>query len=186
MKTTELNVGHKLLSTLWLILQACWPTIECHVYQFVPGTSISTQFVSILVIILPLIQVLHSLNGDHPSKDLRNWFIALSFCSPIRNTSQRMFEHVLPCRRATQSSLREVCPTLVILQLLHQKFVIRIFWYSSKLISFGLHSRWVHPKYAWSRNDVSSSRSTFFINFFHMGAICFFCPATLMSSHIYW
>ena len=30
------------------------------------------------------------------------------------------------------------------------------------MISFGLHSRWMHPKYTWSRNDVGSSRSTFF------------------------
>ena len=45
------------------------------------------------------------------------------------------------------------------------------------IIPFGLHWRWVHPKYTWSRNEVGSSRSTFFINFFHMGAMFrFFQP----------
>ena len=46
--------------------------------------------------------------------------------------------------------------------------------------SFGLHSRWVHPKFSWSKNDVGSSRSTSFINFFHMGAIFFFLPAIFL------
>ena len=32
-------------------------------------------------------------------------------------------------------------------------------------------SRWVHPKYSWSRNDVGSPRSKSFINIFHMRAI---------------
>ena len=57
-----------------------------------------------------------------------------------------------------------------------------IFAYFPIMISFGLQSRWVHPKSSWSRNDVGSSRSTFFIDFFHMGAIFCFCPAILMSS----
>ena len=30
------------------------------------------------------------------------------------------------------------------------------------MASFGLHSLWVHPKYTWPRNDVSSSISTLF------------------------
>ena len=35
----------------------------------------------------------------------------------------------------------------------------------SIIVSSGSHSRCVHPKDTWSRNDVGSSRSTFFINF---------------------
>ena len=54
--------------------------------------------------------------------------------------------------------------------------------YSFLLIAFGLHSRWVHPKYTWSRNDVASPRSTSFIKFFHIGAIFCFFPVILMSS----
>ena len=36
---------------------------------------------------------------------------------------------------------------------------------SSMTLSFDLHSRWVHLKYTWSRNEVGSPRSTNF-NFF--------------------
>ena len=44
------------------------------------------------------------------------------------------------------------------------RFVIRTFYlYSSTVLSFDLHSRWVHPQYAWSRNDVGSLQ----INEFH-------------------
>ena len=54
-----------------------------------------------------------------------------------------------------------------------------IFVYCSMIVSFGLHSRWVHPK---QRNEVGSSRTTFCINFFHMGSkFCCF-PAFLQSS----
>ena len=52
------------------------------------------------------------------------------------------------------------------------------------MISFGLRSRWVHPKYTWSRNEVGSSRSTFCISFFHMGTIfCFFPPLHVIHKH---
>ena len=39
----------------------------------------------------------------------------------------------------------------------------------------------MHSKFSWSRNDVGSSRSTCFINFFHMGAIFRIFPDILMS-----
>ena len=39
-----------------------------------------------------------------------------------------LFEHVLPCRRTTLPSLREVFPSLAIFQLFQQKFVIRTFF----------------------------------------------------------
>ena len=35
----------------------------------------------------------------------------------------------------------------------------------SIIVSFDSHSRWVHPKYAWSRNEVGSSISTFLRQF---------------------
>ena len=53
---------------------------------------------------------------------------------------------------------------------------------SSKMVSLGLHSRWVHHQCAWSRNEVGSSSSTFFINFFRMGAILCLFPDMLISS----
>ena len=57
-----------------------------------------------------------------------------------------------------------------------------IFVYSSTTISFGLNPRWLYPKYTWSRSDVGSSVSTFFIHVFHVRAIFWFFPAILMSS----
>ena len=141
-------------------------TIKCLVYHFVPSTSISRQFVTILLIILQLIQVPVSWNGDHPSMDLKPCRAGPLFCLPVRSISQNIFEHVLPCHRTTQKSLREVFPTLVTFQLLQQKYVIQTSLNSTIIISLGLHLRWAHPKHPCSKNYVGSSRSTFFINFF--------------------
>ena len=127
MKSILLTVCRKPESVWRLLLQICSRTRECQVYQFVPSTSIRRQFVTILLTILPLIHVPISCNGEHPSKDLRLCVTALSFCSPSRNIFHRIFEHVLPCRKTTQPSLSEVIPTLLIVQLLQQKFVIRTF-----------------------------------------------------------
>ena len=82
MKSNELNIGHKLLSILWLISQVCSLTKECLVYPCVPNTSILRQYVSILVIILPLVQVLPVSTDDHPSEQLKLFALALCFCSP--------------------------------------------------------------------------------------------------------
>ena len=57
---------------------------------------------------------------------------------------------------------------------------ISLFWFI--VSSFGLHSRWVHPTYTWSRNDVRSSRWTNSINVFHIGTTFCFRPLILMSS----
>ena len=94
--------------------QFCSRTTRCQVVEFVPSTSISRQFVSILLTILHLIQVPLSWNGDHPSKDLRLCATALSFCSPIRNISQHIFcvwdrigqmvRHSIPRRSGTRGS----------------------------------------------------------------------------------
>ena len=112
------NVCHKLVSILWLIEQLCSLTIDCLVYRFEPDTSISRQFESRLLVNLQLIPVLPSWNGDHPSKEWRLCTTAPLSCLPMHNISQRIFKHVLPCRRTTPSSLREDFPTLVIFQLL--------------------------------------------------------------------
>ena len=126
---------------------------KCLVYRCVPSTSMSRQFVSTLSIILQLIQALPFWIGDNPSRDLKLCRAAPLFCLPTRSISQRIFEHVLPCRGTTRHpgylsvAPAEICDS-------------NIFVYSSMIISFGLHSRWVHPM--WS---ISST-----------------CPAILMSS----
>ena len=105
---------------------------RCQVYQFVPSISISRQVAIILLTILQLIQVV-----VHPSKDLELCMIALCFCSPVRNTVPRIFEHVLPCRRTTRRSLREVFHrgnfSVAPAEIRDSNF----FLYSSIMISFG-------------------------------------------------
>ena len=81
-------------------------------------------------------------DGDHPGKDLRLRITALFFCPPVRNISQRIFKHVLPCRRNTLLFVFEIFPTLVIFQLLQQKYVIRPFFCIHPInITFGLQPR---------------------------------------------
>ena len=45
-----------------------------------------------------------------------------------------------------------------------------------------VHSLWVHPKYTWSRNDVGSSKSTYFIKIFQVGPRFSVFPASFISS----
>ena len=73
-------------------------------------------------LVLQSIQDLPNWIDDHPSK---LYFTAPLSCLPVHSIAQRIFEHVPPCRRTTRPSLREVSPTLVIFQLLQQKYVIQ-------------------------------------------------------------
>ena len=141
-KSNLQTVCHKLLSISWPVEQVRSLTIECQVYQFVPCTRITRQSESILPTILQLIQVPLSWNDDHPSKDLRLCVVAPLSVLQIHSTAQRIFEHALPCRR-TQSSLREAFSTLVIFQLLQQKFVIRTFMLSASQVHVIKKWRWL-------------------------------------------
>ena len=87
-----------------------------------------------------------------------------------------------PCRRTTLQFLREVFSHPGNFSIAPAEIRdSNNYLCCSIIISFNLHSRRVHPKCTWTRNDVASSRSTF-IHFFHIGAkFCFF-PAILMSS----
>ena len=113
MKSNDLNVGLKLLSIWWLIEQICSLTKECQVYQFVPNTSTPRQFVSIL--------------------------LTVHFLEMVIIPGRTRDYQLLPCRKTTRPSLREVSHTLAIFQLLQQKFVIRAFctfqsWFRSVYI----------------------------------------------------
>ena len=116
--------------------------------------------------------------GGRPNKDEKLWKVAASFCLPILN-----FEHVFPSRRTTLKFLREVWShpgnfSVAPAEIRDSNILL----YCPIFFLFCLHSRWVHPKKTWSRNDVCPSMSTSFINFFHIGAkFCFF-PSVLMSS----
>ena len=92
---------------------------------------------------------------------------------------QRTFQHGLPCHWTTPLLLREVHPTLANFPLLQQKYGIRT---SLCIFPQILHSVCVHAKCIPSihdQEDVGSSRSTSFFNFFHMGVILYFFPAIL-------
>ena len=57
-RSNEKTVCHKLWSILWSIVQVCSLTIEYQVVQYVPSISITKQFESILLTILPRISIL--------------------------------------------------------------------------------------------------------------------------------
>ena len=78
----------------------------------------------------PQISILLLWNDDHPSKGSKLCTVALPFYLPIRNIFQRMFEHVLPYRATTPQFSRDVLLTMVIFQLLQQKYVILISLYT--------------------------------------------------------
>ena len=86
----NLAVCRKPESILWLHEQVCWPTTECRVCRFVPGTSMSMQFVGKLVIILQLIQVLPVWIDGHPNKDLTYWKTAPLTCLPAHSIAQNV------------------------------------------------------------------------------------------------
>ena len=103
---------------------------------------------------------------------------AESFYSPLRNIVPRISSRDPPCHKTKRLFSRATSPTRKLLQLLGQRIVIRTpFRVPQIALSFDLHSRWVQPKYTWSRNDVGSPRSTNLMNFFHIGLRFCFLPA---------
>ena len=179
-------VCHMLESIMWQIVRFYWLTTECQVDQFVPKMSILKQYGSKLQTMHLYFPVLPFWFGDRPNKDWKPWKVAPFSCLPIRNNVLRIFEHVLPCRRTTLKFLSVVCPIPVICRLLQQKYGTQtscciVQWFS-RLVCISVECIPFKSKQTWSRNDVGSSISTFFINFFHMGAKFCFLPAILMSS----
>ena len=158
----SLSVCHMLLSIWWLIEL----TSECQNSELVPDTNISKQIVSKLWKILQLIQV-------PPTDSSWTWNFAKLLCHFVCQFTiflNAFFEHVLPCRRTTQQFLPENFSILIIFQLLQQKILdSNTCLCSSILISFNLHSRWVHPICTWTRIDVCLSRVHFFLNFLPLG-----------------
>ena len=139
-------------------------------------------FVSKLVIILQLIQFLLVWTDDHPSNDMKLCITAPLSCLRIHSIVQRIFEHALPCRKTMRLFLREAFRTLVTFQLLKQKYMIQTSLCSSIIISFGLHSHWVHPQvYVIKKWSWFVEINVFFHYFFHMGAI--FCIFPVILCH---
>ena len=97
------------------------------------------------------------------------------FLSPFRSIAQRIFDNVLPYHKTMPPLLREAFPILVTFQLLLQKYVIQ-----TSLCILEFHSVCIHVEYI--PKILGSSKSTFFIDLFHMGAILRFLPYIFMSS----
>ena len=184
MKPILPNVCH-MPSISRLLLQVCWPTTECLVFRFVPSTSISTQFVSNFFGDSPIDSSSSCLNRWSSKQGLELFLSAPLCCLPARNIVQHTFEHVLPYHRTTPPSLRETCPTLVTFHLLLQIYVIQTSVY---IPQWSLHLVCIHVEYIPNIRGhqmmLVSSRSTLFINVFHMGAIFCFIPAIFDIIHI--
>ena len=155
---------------------------ECEVYQFAPGTSIWRHCVSILWRILRPFPVLPfwSWSSKHGVGKLYNCSVFLLASS--RYLSMHFFawpsityDPATVCGWGfSHPGNFSVAPVEI--------RGSNIFLYFSIILSFDLHSCWVHPEYTWSRNEFGSPRPTSFINFFHMGLNFCFLPAILMSS----
>ena len=156
-------------SILWSDSQVCWPSTECLVFQVVPCTN--KYFNTICE------RTCDNSPTDSNSSCLTWWssrerLETLFHCSTfLFASSQYRWTHFRACpsmsyEHATVFSWgfshnsnfsvapAEICDS-------------NIFVYSSRIISF-----------TWTRNDVGSSRSTCFSNFFHMEAICWFFPVS--------
>ena len=108
--------------------------------------------------------------------------VAQPFHLPIRSIFPRISSHDLPHRKTKRSFSREIFPNQLTSQLLRRRFVIR----TSCLLQYYVRSIYIHveciPSFHDQQKEVGSSRSTFFINFFHMGPIFCFFPAIFLSS----
>ena len=101
----EINLANRLLQE-WVhfvtALASLLTGTECLVFQFMPSASISIQFVSKLVIILQLIQVLLVWMMIIQA---RTWDSVLLLCLLVRQFAisfNAFLIHIIPCRRTTQ------------------------------------------------------------------------------------
>ena len=181
LKSIDSGVCHRLWSILWWILQVCSLTIEYRVVHYVPSTSISEQFESILLTTIPRILILLLWNDGRQCKELILCRVVESFCLPTHNIVPHISWHDLPCFKTTKRY--SDFPSMVMFRLLLRKFWIQT-WFCNCLqyLCIISHCLWVHPRCTWSRNDVGSHKSTSLLSTFHIGLIFCFFPAKLMSS----
>ena len=123
------------------------------------------QFESTLWTILQPFPVPSSWNYGRPNKELSLYTTALSSYSPLRNIVRRTFSRDHPHRMTTRLFLREVLHKQKIVALRRRSWCEHLSVFLNDTC-FGLHSRWIHPTFSWSRNDVGSPRLTSFINLF--------------------
>ena len=122
-RSNEIIVCDRLWSILWLQLQVCWPTTECLVFQYVPSFSISEQFESILLTILPRISILLLWNDVYQCLELILCTVVESFCLPTHNFIPHTSWHDLPCHGTTKRY--SDFPSMVIFPLHQRNFWIQ-------------------------------------------------------------
>ena len=148
-------VCHKLWSISWSIVQNCSLTIEYQVFQYVPSISISEQFESILLTILPRNSILLVWKDDRQCMELILSRVVESSRLPTHNIVPHISRHDLPCHMTTKKYTD--FSSMVIFLLLLRKFWIQT-WFCNCQQYFCLFHicLWVHPRDTWSRNDVGS------------------------------
>ena len=102
------SVCHRLLYISWLFFEVCLQTTERQVCRCASNKGISGRFESKLVTLLPLPPAPPVRTGDHRYKVWRPHTIDRCFPLPIRCAVQRIFAHVLPCRRTTLRCLHSL------------------------------------------------------------------------------
>ena len=122
-KSIDSGACHMLWSILWWIVRAYLLTIKYRVVQYVPNISISEQFESTLLTILPLISILLLWNDGHQCMALILCRVVESSYLPTHNIFPHISWYDLPCHRTTKRN--EDFPSMVIFQLLLRKFWIQ-------------------------------------------------------------
>ena len=181
MKSILPNVCRKPESILWLLLQNCWQTKECLIYQLVPSTSISS-----------ICEHTFDNSPTDSSSSFLNWWSPKQRLETLYNWSAFFCQLAVSINAFSSLSFHVIGPRAFFAWGFSHpgNFSVapaeirdsNLFVHSSLMISFGLHSRWVNPKKTWCGSDVGSSISTCFIKFFYVRAIFCFFPAILMSS----
>ena len=141
-----------LWSILGLIVQVCSLTVEYRVVQYVPSFSISEQFESIRLTILPRISLLLLWSDGRLGMELILCRVVESFCLPTHSIVPHVSWHDLPCYRTTKRY--SYFPGMVIFRLLLRKFWIQTWLFNSNMVlwlsTISLlisHCLWVHPRY---------------------------------------
>ena len=125
-KSNDIIVCHKLWSISWSIVQVYSLTIEYQVFQYVPSLSISEQFKSILLTILPRISILLLWNDGHKCMELILCTVVESSCLPTHNIIPHISWHDLPYHKTMRKYTD--FPNMVIFLLLLRKFRIQTFF----------------------------------------------------------
>ena len=175
---------HKLWFIWRLLVQVCLLITECLIFHYVQIQVISRQFERIQYTNLQHISILLLWIDERQDMQLRLCTVAGLLCSSVRNISPLISLHDFSYRRIVRTCLCQILR-------------MRILFCSSsrdsgfKHISVILHNifarfvfSWSASQIKWSKNDVDSSKSTFFMSTFsHLADVLFLPSQFLQHSH---